>query len=101
MAELPQTYLARTPLLILAASLTAGILLGQFLFINSAALRFAAALIVPLLMIVSLIFLRRKQAMAATLIVTAAFFISGLSLVLIENRSVGLTRIKRMFDGQA
>jgi competence protein ComEC len=100
MAELPQTYLARKPLLILAASLAAGILLGRFVVIDSSALRFAAALIIPLLMIVSLIFLRCKQAMAATLIITAAFFISGFSLVLIENQSVGPTRIKRMFDEQ-
>lgn len=92
--------LAPAPLLILAASTASGILLGHFIGTNSSLPGFSGVLIVPVLTVLSLIFLRRKRGNVATLIVTAAFFMSGLSLVLIEDQSVAPTRLKRMFDEQ-
>src|ERR1043165_9878128 len=75
-------------------------LLGHFIGTNSSVAGFSGVLIVPFLTVLSLIFLRRKRGNVATLIVTAAFFMSGLSLVLIEDQSVAPTRLKRMFDEQ-
>ena len=100
MAELPRLHLARTPLLILVASLAGGILLGHWINVDSSRVRIAAAIVIALLIVVSIGFLRRQRQIVATPVVIFIFFISGFSLAAIENRKPEPNSVKRMFDDQ-
>ena len=99
MAELPRMGLARAPLLVCAASLAGGILIGHFLNADSSRFRIILALGLALLLFLAIVFLRRQRHGAATLLVVATFLLSGISLV--GTRGLDPSRIKRMFDDNA
>src|ERR1051326_484942 len=98
MAELPRMHLARAPLLVCAASLAGGILIGHFLNVDSSQFRIVPALVIPLLLLPAIAFVLREKRGASTLLVVATFVFSGILLSIIENRGTDPNRIKRMFD---
>jgi competence protein ComEC len=91
-------HLARAPLLVCAASLAGGILIGHFLNVDSSQFRIVPALVIPLLLLPAIAFVLREKRGASTLLVVATFVFSGILLSLIENRGPDPNRIKRMFD---
>src|SRR5256714_9909258 len=99
MAELPRMHFARAPLLVCAASLASGILIGHFLAADSSQFRIVLAVIIALLLFLAIVFVRRQKQGASTLLVVATFLLSGISLV--ETRELHPGRIKRMFDDNA
>src|SRR5437899_1438735 len=92
-----QPPVAKHPLVLLALSLAAGILV--FNYLHSSKLAIASALAAALLLTIVMI-LRPSAAMVLTLLVIA-FPGTGYLLALIETRSVAPDRLVRMFAGGA
>src|SRR5690349_19519305 len=101
MAELPRMHLARAPLLVCAASVAGGVVIGHFLNADSSLFRFVLTLCVALPLFLAAVFVLRQKHGAATLCVIVAFLLSGILLSLIEARQLDPSRIKRMFDDNA
>ncbi|HXI23032.1 MAG TPA: ComEC/Rec2 family competence protein [Pyrinomonadaceae bacterium] len=101
MAELPRMQLARAPLFVCAASLASGILIGHFLNADSSQFRIVLTLGLAVLLLLAIVFVRRHKHGASTVLVVAAFLLSGFLLSLIETRQLDPSRIKRMFDDNA
>src|ERR1051325_11702967 len=101
MAELPRMHLTRAPLLVCAASLAGGILIGHFLTADSSQFRIALAVAIPLLLLVAIVFLLHQKIGVSTLLMLMTFLLSGISLSLIETRRPDPNRIKRMFEYDA
>ena len=99
MAELPRMHLARAPLLVCAASLAGGILVGHFLNADSSQFRIFLAVGIALLLFLAIVFVHRHRHGASTLFVVATFVLSG--ILLGETRKLDPDRIKRMFDDNA
>src|SRR5881227_3403316 len=99
MAELSRMHLARAPLLVCAASLASGILIGHFIKADLFQFRIVLAVVIALLLFLAIVFVRRQKQGASTLLVVATFLLSGISLV--ETRELHPGRIKRMFDDNA
>src|SRR5437867_2274680 len=99
MAELPRMHLARAPLLVCAASLASGILIGHFVNADSSQFRIVLAVVIALLLSLAIVFVRRQKHGASTWLVVATFLLSG--ILLVETRELDPGRIKRMFDDNA
>src|SRR2546423_8385840 len=99
MAELPRMHFARAPLLVCAASLASGILIGHFISADSSQFRIILAVVIALLLLLAIVFVRRHKHGASTLLVTATFLLSG--ILLAETRELDPGRIKKMFDENA
>src|SRR3989440_11627430 len=99
MAELPRMHLARAPLLVCAASLASGILIGHFLAADSSQFRIVLAVAIALLLLLAIVFVLRQKRGASTLLVVATFLLSG--ILLVETRELDPGRIKKMFDDNA
>src|SRR2546423_11904406 len=98
MAELPRMRLAQIPLLFLAASLAAGILLGHYAP-SSRLILIATAVIAASLILISIWPVRRKQFHIAAVLILIAFLATGVVLSFVANQPADPNRIKRMFDG--
>ena len=101
MAELPRMHLARAPLVVCAASLASGILIGHFFNADSSQFRIVIAVGLALLLLLAIIFVRRQRHGAGTLLVVATFLLSGISLSVNDYQRPDPSRIKRMFDDNA
>src|SRR5437870_7805239 len=97
MTGLPRTCLVQTPLLFLAVSLAAGILLGRYAPSSRSILIGGVVIAAGLMLIAIWHGLRRKFRRAAAVLLIA-FFGTGVVLSLIENQPADPNRIKQMFD---
>ena len=98
MSELPRIRFAQSPLLLLAVATSVGILLGHHLGV---APRFTLGFGITVsfsLEVLSIWLARSKKLVAASVTLATAFLLSGCILSLIENRSVSLNRISRMYE---
>src|SRR5947207_1582930 len=92
-------HLARAPLLVCAASLASGILIGHFISADSSQFRIFLLMVIALLLLLAIVFVLRQRRGLSTWLVGATFLLSGISLV--ETRELDRNRIKRMFDDNA
>src|SRR5947209_19159808 len=98
MSELPRIRFAQSPLLLLAVATSVGILLGHHLGV-APRLTLGFGIIVSFsLEVLSIWLARSKKLVAASVTLATAFLLSGCILSLIENRSVSLNRISRMYE---
>src|SRR2546423_13764398 len=99
MAELPRMHFARAPLLVCAASLASGILIGHFISADSSQFRIILAVAKALLLLLAIVFVRRHKDGASTLLVTATILLSG--ILLAETCATDPRRIKKKFHDNA
>src|SRR5256712_12648737 len=98
MSDLPRTRFAQSPLLVLAAAIATGVFLGDYLAPKfQSLLIFSIAVSIGFAML-SIWLVRNRRFAPATVVMVATFFVTGLILSLIENRSVALNRISRMYE---
>src|SRR5712692_345836 len=98
MSELPRTRFAQSPLLVLAAAMAAGVFLGHYLAPKSqSALIFSIAVSIGFA-ILSIWLVRKRRLAPASVVLVGTFLLTGLILSLIENRSLALNRISRMYQ---
>jgi len=91
-------HLARAPLLVCAASLASGLLIGHFLNADSSQFRIVLAVGSALLLLLAIVLVLRQRRVAATLLVVAMFLLSGISLSLNDAQRADPSRIRKMFD---
>src|SRR6266571_6611986 len=98
MSDLPRTRFAQSPLLVLAAAMAVGVFLGHYLVPKSqSVLIFSIAASTGFAML-SIWLVRKRKLAPASVVLVATFLLTGLILSLIENRSVALNRISRMYE---
>lgn len=98
MTGLPPKGLARSPLLVLAVSLSIGILSGHYLAVqHRASFSSGIAFLIPASVAAAAYAVRRKAELA-TVFLIIAFVIAGVVLSLIENEPITSNRISRMYD---
>src|SRR6266536_1101393 len=97
MAELPQARFIQAPLLVLGIVVSTAILLARYLPPRSLIFILASAMGAGFTLLCIALIAKRCFA-PAFVFLTAAFFCAGLMLSRIENRSVALNRISRMYD---
>lgn len=96
MADLPRARFSQAPLLILAVSLSLGLVLSRYLEVRSHSALAVLALISISLGVLSLR-PRMQNALAATCVI-AAFFITGLALVKVGKPPAGSDRVSQLYD---
>ncbi len=98
MSELPRTRFAQSPLLVLAAAIAVGVFLGHYPAPKSqSVLIFSIALSIGFAML-SIWLVRKRKLAPASAVLVGTFLLTGLILSLIENRSVVLNRISRIYE---
>ena len=98
MSDLPRTRFAQSPLLVLAAAMAVGVFLGHYLVPKSqSVLIFSIAASIGFAML-SIWLVRKRRLAPASVVLVGTFLLTGLVLSLIENRSVALNRISRMYE---
>src|SRR5712692_3968953 len=98
MSELPRTHFAQSPLLVLAAAMAVGVFVGHYLTPKSQSiLIFTLAVSIGFAML-SIWLVRKRRLAPASVVLVGTFLLTGLILSLIENRSVALNRISRMYE---
>jgi competence protein ComEC len=98
MVDPPQARLAFSPLLVLAAAISAGILVGHYFKLQSQsvlALRIILGVGFTLFCIVSL---SKARLVLASLFLIAAFFCAGFILTATDDRNAAANRISKMYD---
>jgi competence protein ComEC len=88
--------LAQSPLLILAAAVSAGVLLGSRINSHSRSALILSGFIVATLGVLSIWLSRKGKLSPASILLCLTFTFTGLTLVLIEDRSASANRISRM-----
>ncbi len=98
MTGLPPKGLARSPLLVLAVSLSIGILLGHYLFgQHRASLIIAVAFLISAFIMWASYVLRRRPEVAIIFLATA-FLIAGMVLSLLEKAPAASNRLSQLYD---
>src|SRR5438552_12548533 len=98
MTELPRTRFVQNPLLVLAAAISSGILLGHFLKPTWQSVLLLGAAVCVGVGVISFWLIAKKKLTASVVLLIATFLLTGLVLSLIENRSVALNRISRTYE---
>ena len=98
MLESPQTRLASSPLFVLAAFISLGILAGKFSAPQSQSSLVIATLVSLGLAGLSITFVWKKRSRLASCCLMVAFVLSGALLSQIESRPMDPNRIARMYD---
>src|SRR5258708_1299179 len=98
MADLLQSRFSPSPLFVLAAALSAGILLGHYTLQSKSllVLSLAGGAGVALLLIA---LWSRGSLRSASIFTVVAFFSAGMVLSMIENGPIAPNRVSRMYDG--
>jgi competence protein ComEC len=89
---------AQHPLLSLAVTISAGIVLGNFFRFQSKSLLAIALLTGTCLTLITITLLFRNKTTLASILLIVAFLCAGLVLSLIESRAAAPNRISRMYD---
>jgi len=98
MPELSQHRFLQSPLLVLAVSISGGILLGsQINFYSRVVLVFGGSVVAGLV-VLSIWLVQKRKLTGAPMLLVVAFVFTGLTLSLIENRNVAPNRISRMYE---
>src|SRR5437870_10586407 len=97
MSELPKTRFAQSPLLVLAAAIAVGIFLGHYLAPGSQSI-LILSIVGSIGFALSIWLVRKKRLAPASVVLVGTFLLTGLTLSLIENRSVALNRISRTYE---
>src|SRR5207237_8538885 len=98
MSDLPRTRFAQSPLLVLAAAMAVGVFLGHYLVTKSqSVLIFSIAASIGFAML-SIWLVRKRSLAPASVVLVGTFLLTGLVLSLIENPSVALNRIPRLYE---
>jgi competence protein ComEC len=98
MADLPQARFASSPLLVLAVAIAAGILVGHYFAHQSKSILVLSIALGVGLTLFCIAVISKKKLTAASVFLIAAFFCVGLTLSLIEGRSIKPNRIAQMYD---
>src|SRR5213592_4358548 len=98
MSELPRTRFAQSPLLVLAAAIAVGVFLGHYLAPKSQSVLIFSIAVSVGFAILSVWLMRKRRLAPTAVVLVATFLLTGLILSLIENRSVALNRISRMYE---
>src|SRR5580765_67989 len=93
-----QPRVAQSPLLILAAAVSTGILLGSRITSNSRLVLIFNASLVAGFALLSIWSVRKRKLTGAPMLLVVAFVFTGLILSLIENRNIAPNRITRMYE---
>jgi len=97
MTELPPTSLAQSPLLVLAVSLSGGILFSNYFEVQSLSALIALTALSVCLAGLSL-FLRQRRVVVVVSCVAVAFFFAGTALWGVKTRAVTAKRISHLYD---
>src|SRR5713101_2420609 len=98
MAALPQGRLAPSPLFVLAAAISAGILAGHYFALQSKSILILTIAVSVAVALLSFVLISRRKPRPASLFLVVAFFCAGTVLSLNENRPVAANRIARMYN---
>jgi len=98
MSELPRTRFAQSPLLVLAAAIAVGVFLGHYLAPKSQSVLIFSIAVGVGFAALSVWLARKRQLASASVVLVATFLLAGLILSLIENHSLALHRISRMYQ---
>src|SRR5256885_7950436 len=98
MSDLLPTRIAQSPLLILAAAISTGILLGSCIASHPRSVLVLGACVVAGFAILSIWLIRKRRVSAAPVLMVVAFIVTGFALSLIEARDVSPNRILRGYE---
>src|SRR5205085_9731854 len=96
MSDLPQTRIAKNPLVVLALSLAIGILV--FHYFDRAKLAIAFVVVALVLVSISILLTGRIMSATGVAFMLVAFIMTGYGLALVEERNVSQDRLVRMFE---
>src|SRR5438552_9832869 len=98
MSDLPRTRFAQSPLLVLAAAITTGVFLVHHLAPKSQSLLIFSMAVSICFAILSISLVRKRKLSPASVVIVAMFLMIGLILSLVDNRSLALHSISRMYE---
>ncbi|HXT64504.1 MAG TPA: ComEC/Rec2 family competence protein [Pyrinomonadaceae bacterium] len=98
MSELPALGFSRTPLFILAAAMTVGLLSARLPLTQPKVVLVASAAASVGLALLSVVFARQRKTIGATICVTAAFIFAGLSLGVTDASARPRNRLPQLYE---
>src|ERR1700687_1062966 len=98
MGDLPQARFASSPLFVLAVAISGGILAGHYLTLQSKLLVILGIIFGTGIALLSVALISRRKLRSASVFLVVAFFLTGMVLLLIENRPMPGNRIARMYE---
>jgi competence protein ComEC len=98
MADLPDARFASSPLFVLAAAISAGILAGHYFALQSKSILVLTIVLSVSVALFSIALITKRKLKPATIFLFIAFFFTGTALSLIENRPPAPNRISRMYE---
>jgi competence protein ComEC len=98
MPDLSQHRFLQSPLLVLAVSISGGILLGSRINFHSRSVLVFSASVVVGLVVLSLCLVRKRKLPGTPMLLVVAFVFTGLTLSLIANRNIAPNRISQMYE---
>jgi competence protein ComEC len=98
MPDLSQHRFLQSPLLVLAVSISGGILLGSQINFHSRVVLVLSGSVIAGLVVLSIRLIRKRKLTGSPMLLVVAFVFTGLTLSLIANRDVAPNRISRMYE---